>query len=242
MLTIKNSILTVQRTKFGKSRYAPIHASTRSILLEYARRRDAHINPPNSEYFLVAERGGRLLPQYVYRVFHCLSGQIGLSEPTANTGPRLHDFRHRFAVTTLLRWYQSGLSVDTLLPRLSSYLGHSCVRDTYWYLSSRLLEQLTIAHSDGRFAKLINQLAKTDVLVLDDWRLETLTLSQRNDMLEIMEGSHGSRSTLITSQLPIQQWHDSIGDPTLADTILDRLLHNAPVSYTHLTLPTKRIV
>ncbi|KKL51604.1 hypothetical protein LCGC14_2293810, partial [marine sediment metagenome] len=86
---------------------------------------------------------------------------------------------------------------------------------------------LSIAHGDGRFARLIQQLAKTDLLVLDDWGLEKLTLTQRNDMLEIMEDRHGSRSTLITSQVPINQWHKSIGDATLADAILDRLLHNS---------------
>ncbi len=96
-----------------------------------------------------------------------------------------------------------------------------------YFRSSRLLDQLTIAHGDGRYTKLINQLAKTDLLILDDWGLETLSLSQRNDVLELMEDRHGSRSTLITSQVPIQQWHDAIGDPTLADAILDRLLHNA---------------
>lgn len=96
-----------------------------------------------------------------------------------------------------------------------------------YFRASRLLEQLSIAHGDGRFTKLVNQLAKTDLLVLDDWGLETLTLGQRNDVLELMEDRHGSRSTLITSQVPIQQWHASIGDPTLADAILDRLLHNS---------------
>lgn len=96
-----------------------------------------------------------------------------------------------------------------------------------YFRTSRLLEQLTIAHGDGRFSKLLNQLAKTDVLVLDDWGLESLTLGQRNDVLELMEDRHGNRSTLITSQVPIQKWHAAIGDPTLADAILDRLLHNA---------------
>lgn len=133
---LEGGILTVQDTKFGKSRYVPVHASTLRVLIEYARRRDAHINPRCSEYFLVAERGGRLLPQYVYRVFWRLSREIGLREHTARSGPRLHDFRHRFAVITLLRWYRSGERVNTLLPRLSTYLGHSCVRDTYWYLSA----------------------------------------------------------------------------------------------------------
>ncbi len=86
---------------------------------------------------------------------------------------------------------------------------------------------LSSAHGDGRFAKIVQQLAKTDLLVLDDWGLEKLTLSQRNDLLEIMEDRHSLKSTLITSQLPITQWHKAIGDATLADAILDRLLHNS---------------
>ncbi len=96
-----------------------------------------------------------------------------------------------------------------------------------YFRTSRLLEDLSIAHGDGRFSKLIQQIAKTDVLLLDDWGLEKLSPGQRNDLLEIMEDRHGSKSTLITSQLPINQWHQSIGDATLADAILDRLLHNA---------------
>ena len=96
-----------------------------------------------------------------------------------------------------------------------------------YFRASRLLDNLAIAHGDGRFARMINQIAKTDLLVLDDWGLETLTLGQRNDVLELMEDRHGSRSTLITSQVPVQKWHAAIGDETLADAILDRLLHNA---------------
>jgi len=96
-----------------------------------------------------------------------------------------------------------------------------------YFRTSRLLEALSIAHGDGRFAKLIGQLAKTDLLMLDDWGLEKMTLSQRNDLLEIMEDRHGLKSTLITSQLPLDQWHKAIGDATLADAILDRLVHNS---------------
>jgi len=96
-----------------------------------------------------------------------------------------------------------------------------------YFRTSRLLEALNIAHGDGRFTKLITQLAKTDLLILDDWGLEKMTLSQRNDLLEIMEDRHGLKSTLITSQLPIIHWHKAIGDATLADAILDRLLHNS---------------
>ena len=96
-----------------------------------------------------------------------------------------------------------------------------------YYRTSRLLEALSIAHGDGRYAKLVQQLSKIDVLVLDDWGLEKMTQSQRNDLLEIMEDRHGLRSTLVTSQLPITQWYKSIGDATLADAILDRLVHNS---------------
>ncbi len=96
-----------------------------------------------------------------------------------------------------------------------------------FFRSSRLLEELSIAHGDGRFSKLIKQLAKADLLIMDDWGLETLSLGQRNDLLEIMEDRHGIKSTLITSQLPVKQWHEAIGDATLADAILDRLVHNA---------------
>jgi DNA replication protein DnaC len=96
-----------------------------------------------------------------------------------------------------------------------------------YFRTSRLLEALNIAHGDGRFSKLIQQLAKTDLLILDDWGLEKMSLSQRNDLLEIMEDRHGHKSTLISSQLPIDQWHKAIGDATLGDAILDRLLHNS---------------
>ena len=96
-----------------------------------------------------------------------------------------------------------------------------------YFRTSRLLDTLAIAHGDGRFTRMIHQIAKTDLLVLDDWGLETLTLGQRNDVLELMEDRHGSRSTLITSQVPVKKWHAAIGDATLADAILDRLLHNA---------------
>jgi DNA replication protein DnaC len=96
-----------------------------------------------------------------------------------------------------------------------------------YYRASRLFETLTIAHGDGSFGKLLAQLAKTQLLIIDDWGLDVLTRQQRNDLLEIMEDRHARGSTLITSQLPLAHWHEAVGDPTLADAILDRLLHNA---------------
>ena len=91
----------------------------------------------------------------------------------------------------------------------------------------RLLQELPIAKGDGRYPKLLNDLAKTDVLIFDDWGLSKLIAEQRRDLLEILEDRHDTRSTIVTSQLPIDQWHHIIGDPTLADAILDRLVHNA---------------
>lgn len=91
----------------------------------------------------------------------------------------------------------------------------------------RLLQELPIAKGDGRYAKVMTNLAKTEVLILDDWGLSKLTAEQRRDLLEILEDRHDARSTIVTSQLPIDQWHQIIGDPTLADAILDRLVHNA---------------
>ncbi|MDH5191969.1 MAG: IS21-like element helper ATPase IstB [Gammaproteobacteria bacterium] len=97
----------------------------------------------------------------------------------------------------------------------------------YYHRLTRLLQELPLARGDGSYAKLLARLAKTDVLVLDDWGLVKLNAEQRRDLLEILEDRHGSRATIITSQLPLDQWHDIIGDATLADAIMDRLVHNA---------------
>ena len=91
----------------------------------------------------------------------------------------------------------------------------------------RLFEELTIARADGRFLKLMAALAKVDVLILDDWGLAILDGERRRDLLEILDERYQTRSTLVTSQLPVAHWHDALGDPTLADAILDRLVHQA---------------
>jgi DNA replication protein DnaC len=92
----------------------------------------------------------------------------------------------------------------------------------------RLLVELEIARGDGRYPKLMRQLAKVDVLVLDDWGLESgLNDRQRRDLLEILDDRYATHATVVTSQLPIEHWHEALGDPTLADAILDRLVHNA---------------
>ncbi len=91
----------------------------------------------------------------------------------------------------------------------------------------RLLAELATAKSDGRYAKVLSGVARVDVLVLDDWGLYALNDASRRDLLEIVEDRYGRRSTVVTSQLPVSAWHESIGDATLADAVLDRLVHNA---------------
>lgn len=91
----------------------------------------------------------------------------------------------------------------------------------------RLFEDLRLAHADGRYPKAMAELAKTDLLVLDDWGIAPLDDADRRELLEILEDRHDRRSTMVTSQLPVDAWYDSLDHPTLADAILDRLVHNA---------------
>ena len=93
--------------------------------------------------------------------------------------------------------------------------------------ASRLFEELALARADGSYAKLLARLARTDVLLIDDWALSPARDADRHDLLEMIEDRYATRSTIITSQLPTAKWHEYIGDPTVADAILDRLLHNA---------------
>jgi DNA replication protein DnaC len=109
-------------------------------------------------------------------------------------------------------------------------LGHSACLHGYsvrYYRISRLMLELNQAKADGSYRKQLRQLAKVQLLILDDWGLEALKPAERNDLMEIMDDRHGHTATLVISQLPTDQWYASIGDNTLADAILDRLMHNA---------------
>lgn len=97
----------------------------------------------------------------------------------------------------------------------------------FYVRASRLFEELRIAHGDGSFGRRLIQIARTDVLILDDWGLSALDQSARTDLLEVIDDRVGTRSTIITSQLPVDHWHGYLNDPTLADAILDRLIHQA---------------
>ena len=113
---------------------------------------------------------------------------------------------------------------------LACALGHKACRDgrsVFYQRVPRLFEALALARGDGRHARLLKTLARIDLLILDDWGLAVLSQAQRIDLLEILEDRHGRGSTIVTSQVPVDQWHEMIGDPTLADAILDRLVHNA---------------
>ena len=134
-IDLRNNVLTIEKAKFGKSRFVPIHPSTRKVLVNYLRRRRRFLENA-SPYLFTSSTGKRLDKGGVHRTFYVLSRQIGLRGPTASCGPRLHDFRHRFAVRTLLNWYRRGLEIEPRLPTLSTYLGHVHVSDTYWYLTA----------------------------------------------------------------------------------------------------------
>ena len=100
-------------------------------------------------------------------------------------------------------------------------------RSVRYFRLAKLFEYLRMAHGDGSYSRLMNQLLRVDLLIVDDWGLQPITSSQRHDLMELIEDRHGRRSTLITSQLAIKHWHDYIGEPTVADAVLDRLLQGA---------------
>jgi DNA replication protein DnaC len=113
---------------------------------------------------------------------------------------------------------------------LACALGHKACRDGYrvlYFRASRLFQELAIARGNGHYQKLLRSLAHSQLLVLDDWGTAPLTDEQRRDLFEVMEDRYDAGSTLIAAQLPVKHWHETIGDPTLADAILDRLIHNA---------------
>ena len=134
-----HGVLTIGRAKFQKSRLLPLHKSALQELQTYIERRNQFFaerpwrRPVNRVF--VSTHGGSLTSSDVGTNFRMLTRQIGIREVGANRGPRIHDLRHRFAVSTLLRWYRRGKNVELLLPVLSTYLGHVFITGTYWYLT-----------------------------------------------------------------------------------------------------------
>lgn len=134
---LKRGILHIRRTKFGKSRYVPIHPSTVAALKKYTELRDRLFPGPLVAFF-ISEKGHRITKWMAQYTFAKLSQRVGLraSAKGHGRGPRLLDMRHRFAARTLIHWYRAGLDVERELPKLATYLGHVHVSGTYWYLEA----------------------------------------------------------------------------------------------------------
>lgn len=113
---------------------------------------------------------------------------------------------------------------------LSCVFGNSACRDniaSYYVRLPRLLNEMKLSKADGSYIKLLNKLSKVRLLIIDDWGIDLLDDMQRRDLLEIFEDRHQLRSTVIAAQVPLDKWHEVIGEPTIADAILDRIVHNA---------------
>ncbi len=128
---LRTGVLTIRRAKFGKTRYVPIHRTTCDALGCYARNRDRLFSTLQTTVWFVSEQHTRITKGAAERTFRLLARKIGLGDR-----PRLHDFRHGFAVRTLLSWYRAGLDVERKMAHLATYLGHVEIRDTYWYISA----------------------------------------------------------------------------------------------------------
>jgi DNA replication protein DnaC len=162
-------------------------------------------------------------------------GQAAAIEDVDLRTPRGLD-RALFAALCSCQWIAEHLNVLVTGPTgsgksyLACALAQKACREGFsvlYHRLPRLLPDLGLAKADGRYGKLLAALARADLLVLDDWAVHPLTDVQRRDLLEILEDRYGRRSTVVTSQLPVAAWHDAFGDATLADAVLDRLVHNA---------------
>lgn len=181
------------------------------------------------EYFhRESRRLARLLKEARLRVAACVE-DIDYRHPRGLEKPRM-------AALAQCDWVRQAQNLCLTGPTgcgktwLACALGNQACRQglSVRYLRlPHLLEQLRIAHGDGSYPRLMSRLLKTDLLILDDWGIHKLTAAQRHDLLELIEDRHGRRSTLIAGQLPVEHWHEYIGEATLADAILDRLLHGA---------------
>jgi len=146
---LEESVLSIRKSKFRKSRLVPVHVTTRDALSDYAENRDRVLPRLQSVAFFVSERGTRVTHWAARDNFAVVSRQIGIRKKIkgkrVGCGPRLHDMRHRFAARTLVDWYRAGINVEREIHKLSTYLGHAHVNDTHWYLEAvpELLELAT---------------------------------------------------------------------------------------------------
>lgn len=205
---------------------------------------EEQINMPDIEELGFEERLGLLVDrEYTERENRRLKTRLGKAKLRHNASPEDIDYRaprglDKSLMTRLATcgWLHEHLNCLIIGPAgigkswLACALAHKACRDgfTARYLRvPRLFRELAIARGDGRYHKLLREFAKTGLIILDDLCMAPLTDEQQRDLLEILDDRFDVRSTLVTSQLPLEHWHQHLGDPTLADAILDRLVHNA---------------
>jgi integrase/recombinase XerD len=135
-VNLKQGVITIHNSKFGKSRYVAVHPSTQRALRRYAEIRDRLSPNPSSASFFLSDDGTRLQFQNTRDTFVRLCHKIGVRRLGASRGPRITDFRHRLAIDTITRWYRRGMDVERHLPELSTFLGHTHITHTYWYLTA----------------------------------------------------------------------------------------------------------
>lgn len=181
--------------------------------------------------------------EYTYRRNRRLARLLKEAKLRQQASPEDIDYHHprgldRNLMMTLIspEWIRSGQNLILTGPTgtgktyLACALGNGACRQglsTRYYRTSRLMSQLVMAKGDGSYPRLLTRLARIHLLILDDWGLASLTPQESRDMLEIIDDRAGSRSTLIASQLPVSEWHRTIDDPTVADAILDRVIHSS---------------
>ena len=181
----------------------------------------------------VTERENRRLQSLLRKAK--LHQSSALIEDLDKRSPRGLDSRLMGQISTM-QWCREQLNLIITGPTgigkswIGCALGNKACREgfsTRYFRLSRLLQALQLARADGSWSKLLRELARTDLLIIDDWGLTPITDEGRRDLLEVLDDRFNIRSTLVTSQLPIEHWHDYIGDSTLADAIMDRLVHNS---------------
>jgi DNA replication protein DnaC len=182
-----------------------------------------------------AEAAARDHKRFVSRLRTATLRQTATIEDVDFRSPRGLD-RKLFAELATLKWIDRGENCLIIGPTgtgkswLSCALGHQACRaglSVIYVRVSRLLEMIALARGVGRYERQLKALGRRDLLVLDDWGLAPLNAEGRRDLMEVVDDRHGRRSTVVTSQLPVDAWHALIGDPTIADAMLDRLVHNA---------------
>lgn len=202
------------------------------------------LDAPNIQTLDFEERLGLLIDrEMTYRDNRRMTTRLRRAKLRHNACIEDVDFNHPRGLDKALvrslfscKWLSEHLNVLITGPTgvgktwIACALAHQACREGFSVLYlrlPRLLQDIAIARGDGRYPKLLASLAKIDCLLLDDWGMAQLTPDNYRDLLEVLEDRYATRSTVVTSQLPVDKWHDIMGDPTFADAILDRLVHNA---------------